>query len=427
MKLRIALAASLGAASLLAADRDAAAWTPLEPSTPRWATMPVGYYVNRSTIPPGIADIAVARIESGFASWANAGCTTWQANLLGDTTDRDNYNDGKSVFYWVSNSWPGALGDVNSVIGVTMPVWGRFDSIIVDADMVFNNVKFCWNDSGNNGCVDTQSIATHEQGHFLGLGHSNERGATMAAYYVSGSSTRTLEEDDIEGVCTLYPSGGTAAASTSSAATGGSGASCDSCTNGSLSNACRRQYDACGASFACRTFAGCIAECRDDACVDRCVRQHAEGASTYGRLVDCVCGACTSECSAECGGGEGGSGGAGGAGGSSGEGGAGATSTSTSSTGGASTTSATTSSSVASSSSAGGAGGAGTAPEDTPAGGDGESGSDAGCSCSTVGRSADLGGLALLGALGALASRRRRARGRCAAPAGRGAGAHRLS
>ncbi|KYF54791.1 hypothetical protein BE08_29060, partial [Sorangium cellulosum] len=308
MMRRIALAASLGAASLLAADREAAAWTPIEASTPRWGEMPVGYYVNRSTIPGGIAGIAVSRIESGFASWANAGCTEWRANLLGDTTDRDNYNDGKSVFYWISDSWPGALGDVNSVIGVTMPVWGRFDNVIVDADMVFNNVKFCWNDSGNNGCVDTQSIATHEQGHFLGLGHSGEPSATMAAYYVAGSSTRTLEDDDVEGVCALYPIGGTAAASTSSAATGGGG-SCDSCSNGSLSNTCRPQYDACGASFACRTFAGCIAECPDDACVDRCVSAHAEGASTYGRLIDCVCGACSSECSTECAGGEGGGGG----------------------------------------------------------------------------------------------------------------------
>lgn len=419
---RIALAASLGAASLLAADREAAAWTPIEASAPRWGEMPVGYYVNRSTIPGGIAGIAVSRIESGFASWANAGCTEWRANLLGDTTDRDNYNDGKSVFYWISDSWPGALGDVNSVIGVTMPVWGRFDNLIVDADMVFNNVKFCWNDSGNNGCVDTQSIATHEQGHFLGLGHSSEPSATMAAYYVAGSSTRTLEGDDVEGVCALYPIGGTAAASTSSAAAGGGG-SCDSCSNGSLSNTCRPQYDACGASFACRTFAGCIAECPDDACVDRCVSAHAEGASTYGRLIDCVCGACSSECSTECAGGEGG-GGAGGAGGSGGEGGAVASSTSTASAGGGSTTSATVSSSVASSS---GAGGAGPAPEDAPTGGDGESGGDSGCSCSTVGRSADLGGLALFGALGVLASRRRRARGRCPAPLGRGASAHRSS
>ncbi|WP_437284687.1 matrixin family metalloprotease [Sorangium sp. So ce406] len=402
MSRRIALAVSLGAASLLAAAPEAAAWTPLDSGVPRWRDLPVGYYINRSTIPGPLAGFAVAHIEAGFAAWANTGCTEWRVNLLGDTTDRYNANDGKNVFHWISNSWPGMLGDVNSVIGVTMTVWGR-DDVIVDADMVFNNVGFCWNDTGNNGCVDTQSIATHEEGHFLGLGHSGERNATMTAYYVAGSSTRTLEDDDIEGVCALYPIGGTTAASASSAASGGGG-SCDSCTNGSLSDACRPQYDACGASFACRAFAGCISECPDDACVERCTREQAEGANIYVRLIECLCDTCSTECSAECGGGSG----AGGGDGSGGGGGASASSASSSSSSIASTVSATVSSSAASSSGAGGAGGADAETDDTPKGGDGESGSDSGCSCSTSGRSADLGGLALLGALGALVSRRRR-------------------
>ncbi|XYH98379.1 matrixin family metalloprotease [Sorangium sp. So ce1128] len=406
MRRRVALAVSLAAASFLAAAGEAAAWTPLDASVPHWDELPVGYYINRSTIPGPIADIGVSRIESGFAAWANAGCTEWRVNLLGDTTDRYNYNDGKNVFHWISDSWPGALGDVNSVIGVTMPAWS-FNNAIVDADMVFNNVGFCWNDTGNDRCVDTQSIATHEEGHFLGLGHSTAGGATMTAYYVAGSSTRTLEEDDVEGVCALYPIGGTTVASATSAASGGGGG-CDSCSNNSLSDTCRPPYDACGASFACRGFAGCIGECPDDACVERCMSEHAEGASIYGRLIECVCDACSTECSAECGG-DGGSG-AGGAGGAGGSGGASASSTSTSSTaaGSGSTVSATASSSVASSSGAGGAGGAGPETDDTPKSGDGESGGDSGCSCSTSGRSADLGGFALLGALGALASRRRR-------------------
>ncbi|WP_438007410.1 matrixin family metalloprotease [Sorangium sp. So ce321] len=406
MRRHVAIAVSLGAASLLAAAPEAAAWTPLDASVPRWDELPVGYYINRSTIPGPIAGFAVSHIESGFAAWSNTGCTEWRVNLLGDTTDRYNYNDGKNVFHWISDSWPGALGDPNSVIGVTMPAWG-FNNAIADADMVFNNVGFCWNDTGNNGCVDTQSIATHEEGHFLGLGHSSEGGATMTAYYVAGSSTRSLEDDDVEGVCALYPIGGTTAASAASGG-GDGGGSCDSCTNGSLSGACRPPYDACGASTACRVFAGCINECPDNACVDRCASEHAEGASIYVRLIECVCGACSTACSAECGGGGAGAGGSG-AGGAGGSGGADASSTSTSSTtsGSGSTVSATASSSAASSSGAGGAGGAGGGGE-TPKDGDGESGGDSGCSCSTSGRSADLGGLALLGALGALATRRRR-------------------
>lgn len=398
MRRRVALAALLGAVSFLTAAREAAAWTPLDSSVPRWGELPVSYYINRATIPSSIAGFAVARVESGFEAWSNAGCTEWQVNLLGDTTDRYNYNDGKNVFHWISDSWPGDLGDADSVIGVTLPVWGRFDDALADADMVFNNVGFCWNDTGNGGCVDTQSIATHEEGHFLGLGHSNAGGSTMTAYYVTGSSIRSLEDDDVEGVCALYPIGGTTA--TSSAASGG-GDGCDSCSNGSLADACRSRYDDCGASTECRAFAGCFADCPDDACVERCINDHAEGASIYVRLIECVCDDCSAECSTECAGVEGGGGG----GGSGGAGGEGASSTSTSSAGGGSTASATASSSAASGS---GVGGADPPIEDTPKSDDGESGGDSGCSCSTSGRSADLGGLLLLGVVGALGSRRRR-------------------
>ncbi|WP_437595411.1 matrixin family metalloprotease [Sorangium sp. So ce590] len=403
MRRHVALAVLLGAASFHAAGREAAAWTPLDSSVPRWGQLPVSYYINHATIPSGIAGFAVARIESGFDAWSSPGCTAWQANLLGDTTDRYNVNDGKNVFHWVSNSWPNMLGDVNSVIGVTMPAWGRFDYAIVDADMVFNNVGFCWNDTGNDGCVDTQSIATHEEGHFLGLGHSSERSATMTPYYVVGSSMRTLEDDDVEGVCALYPNGETVTTSATSATSGG-GDDCDSCFNGSLADTCRSQYDACGASTSCRAFAGCYATCQDNACVERCMSDHAAGANIYLRIIECLCNDCSTECTAECAGVEGGGGsGGGGGGGSGGAGGAEASSTSTSSAGGGSTASATASSSVASGS---GVGGADPPTEDPPD--DGESGGDSGCSCSTSGRSADLGGLTLLGVVAALGSRRRR-------------------
>ncbi|WP_437790495.1 matrixin family metalloprotease [Sorangium sp. So ce693] len=204
------LAAALG---LLAGAREAAAWAPLDLEVvPRWRELPVGYHINGGTIPGPLSSFAAASIEAGFAAWSSPGCTAWEADLLGDTDDGYDFDDGKSVFLWISDSWPGELGQAGSVIAVTMPVWDP-DGVIGEADMIFNNVGFCWDDTGEGDCIDVRSIATHEEGHFLGLGHTNVRGATMLGFYPGGTSARTIEDDDIEGVCALYPIAGTGAAS----------------------------------------------------------------------------------------------------------------------------------------------------------------------------------------------------------------------
>jgi hypothetical protein len=71
--------------------------------------------------------------------------------------------------------------------------------------MQYNNVGFRWG-TGSGGTVDAQSITTHEEGHFLGLGHTTVAGSVMVASYASGQA-RALSSDDRNGVCTLYPPG----------------------------------------------------------------------------------------------------------------------------------------------------------------------------------------------------------------------------
>lgn len=188
----------------LAGPRQASAWVPFSPSEPTWKSLPVEYRVNQSTIPASISAIAVARIDAGFASWAAPACTGWKAKNGGDTDATADYQDGVNSIAWRSADWPPELGDVSSIIGVTLPVWGN-DGAISDADITFNHVGFQWDDAGLGDNIDTQSIATHEEGHFLGLGHSMVDGATMYPQYAGGTSLRTIEADDIAGVCALYP------------------------------------------------------------------------------------------------------------------------------------------------------------------------------------------------------------------------------
>jgi len=79
---------------------------------------------------------------------------------------------------------------------------------IVEADIVFNaNLNFDVYDgpprSGANGRTefDFRRVALHELGHVIGLGHDNTRPAIMNARI---SSLYELQQDDIEGVNTLY-------------------------------------------------------------------------------------------------------------------------------------------------------------------------------------------------------------------------------
>jgi hypothetical protein len=82
---------------------------------------------------------------------------------------------------------------------------------IYDADMEINEgagpFVRCDDLAGcEPGQVDLLGVMVHEVGHYFGVGHSPEFGSTM--YFEAQTGTfplRTLSEDDIEAVCTLYP------------------------------------------------------------------------------------------------------------------------------------------------------------------------------------------------------------------------------
>lgn len=92
--------------------------------------------------------------------------------------------------------------------GLTMIWHNPKNGEIFDADMQINEtqgrVAICGARCPTNS-VDLENVITHEAGHFLGLGHSEVDGATMAARASIGETEkRSLEADDVAGICHIY-------------------------------------------------------------------------------------------------------------------------------------------------------------------------------------------------------------------------------
>src|SRR5690606_22944801 len=61
-----------------------------------------------------------------------------------------------------------------------------------------------WSLTGSGGTFDVETVALHEAGHLLGLGHSSVAGSVMFPTY--GGFRRSLTQDDVDGIRRLYPS-----------------------------------------------------------------------------------------------------------------------------------------------------------------------------------------------------------------------------
>jgi hypothetical protein len=155
-------------------------------------------YVFES-LPAALGTTAQSEIERAFAEWARHANVSFAPGVSAA--------DPRTIAILFAR---GAHGDAYPFDGLGGVLAHTFYPAPLNAEPVAGDMHFDADESWRIGAdTDVFSVALHEIGHALGLGHSDQPGAVMYAYYHLATG---LTADDIVGVQALYgPSGGTPA------------------------------------------------------------------------------------------------------------------------------------------------------------------------------------------------------------------------
>ena len=124
---------------------------------------------------------------------------------LGRTSSqRIEYADKENVIYF-EDDWDSNIGADRTLLMLTF-AYSTDDGELVGADIAVNNQHHDWTTSGaDEDRNDFYNATSHELGHAVGLAHSDLDEATMwGSTHAGETRKRTLSDDDIAGVLSLY-------------------------------------------------------------------------------------------------------------------------------------------------------------------------------------------------------------------------------
>jgi hypothetical protein len=180
-------------------------------SVVRWFESCVLYSLHEAGDPTLDFQSTREAIRDSFDTWEEVPCSYFyfeetepaSCDEIGVNLERGNMN----LLVWVQEDWTQIDGDHDTdVIALTSIAWRESDGQLLDSDIEFNSDHFSFGLNGESNLTDLRNTATHEIGHLLGLQHSTVESATMNATAFKGDTNkRTLDKDDIAGVCALYP------------------------------------------------------------------------------------------------------------------------------------------------------------------------------------------------------------------------------
>lgn len=184
--------------------------------TLKWERLPVRYFVTNT----GVSGVSAEQFQTvaarAFSAWGAVETAEVSSEFVGFTNAPPLNQDSASVLGFLNRP------ELERVLAATNFLVDTTNGSILESDIFFNSA-FPWSvsASGETGRFDLESIALHEIGHLLGLGHSAlgetevrpggrrvlSAEAVMFPIAFSAGTTegRTLRPDDIAGISDIYP------------------------------------------------------------------------------------------------------------------------------------------------------------------------------------------------------------------------------
>lgn len=184
--------------------------------TLRWEEFPVRYFVTNAAGGGVTAAQLRDAVVTSFGTWDAVSTAETSSQFVGFTSARPNDDDGLTVIGFENRP------DQDRTLGATSFLIDTVSGEIVESEIYLNS-SFAWSvaPGGEPNRYDVGSIALHEIGHLLGLGHSAlgetelrsggrrvlaaESVMFPVAFAAGTTAARVLKADDIAGISDTYP------------------------------------------------------------------------------------------------------------------------------------------------------------------------------------------------------------------------------